>query len=148
MDRNSSALVGRYIQSVNEQYHWGYVRPQESGTHGELKYFKITDKSGNGIVFTSPEKFSASALPLSRRMLDISLKDTPQVHSLELKSLAHENDRSNGNTYINVDLAQMGLGGINSWGEKPMKQHRLLTENFAGGKKEFVFFIIPVTEIK
>ena len=39
-DRNSSALMGHYVQRVEDQYHYGYVRPQESGTKTEIKWMK------------------------------------------------------------------------------------------------------------
>ena len=53
-DRQSSARTGHYVQSVAEQYHYGYVHPQESGTHVGLKWFRLTDDSGYGLEITSP----------------------------------------------------------------------------------------------
>ena len=47
------------------------------------------------------------------------------MHSLELKAKAHENDRSRGTTFVHADLAQMGVGGINSWGSGPLEQYLL-----------------------
>ena len=58
-DRQSSARTGHYVQSVAEQYHYGYVHPQESGTHVGLKWFRLTDDSGYGLEITSPAQFSA-----------------------------------------------------------------------------------------
>ena len=144
-DRNSAAMVGRYRQRVEDQYHWGYVRPQESGTHTRLKWMKVTDDNGTGLMMTSDVKFSASALPLSRRDLDLALTgggrgdDGDVRHSLELKKLACEDMRSLGRTYINFDLAQMGLGCLNSWGAWPREQYLL-----KGGDYEFTFYIKPV----
>jgi len=63
--------------------------------------------------------FSASALPFSLEELDT------HVHSLELKVNAHENDRSRGTTYVHADLAQMGVGGVNSWGAWPLPEYLL-----------------------
>ena len=143
-DRNSAALMGHYVQRVEDQYHWGYVRPQESGTKTELKWMKVTDHAGNGLMITSDVRFSGSALPLSRRQLDLSLTgggrgDNGDVrHSLELKKLACEDMRSQGKTYVNFDLRQMGLGCMNSWGAWPREEHRL-----KGHPYEFVFYIAP-----
>ena len=69
-DRSSSALMGHYVQSVNDQYHYGYVRTQESGTKTGLKYFRILDPEGSGLEITSDGRFSASALPFSIGELD------------------------------------------------------------------------------
>lgn len=158
-DRKSSALMGHYVQSVTEQYHWGYVRPQESGTHVDLKWFKVLDDNGWGLCFTSPAAFSASALPLTRKDLDLygndawdradhtpksgTLKHNPksQRHSLDLKALAHENDRSNGITHINVDLVQMGLGCVDSWFATPRDEYMVQPSGY-----RFMLVIAPVAD--
>lgn len=136
IDRNSSSLYGKFQQKVDEQYHWGYVRPQESGTHTELSYFMLTDRAGDGVLISAPVRFSASALPLSRKQLDMTQKNTENFHSLELKKLASENET----TFVNIDLVQEGVGSINSWGAYPMEKYRLKAK--AG--MEFVFFMMPV----
>ena len=150
-DRNSAAVVGRYVQSVNDQYHYGYVRTQESGTKTGLRYFRLLDSNGTGLEVTADERFSASALPFSMRDLDCLENGTPKRanktntqngearHSLNLKAKAHENDRANGTTYVNFDLRQMGVGGINSWGTIPLDQYLI-----PATEREFGFVIRPV----
>ena len=118
-DRNSAALLGHYHQKVADQYHYGYARSQESGTHTGLRNFRVLAVDGFGLELTSDAGFSASALPFSLEELDT------HVHSLELKAKAHENDRSRGTTYVHADLAQMGVGGINSWGAWPLQEYLL-----------------------
>lgn len=136
VDRQSAALTGRFIQSVGEQYHYGYVHPQESGTHVGLKWFRILAPDGTGWSISSPGgEFSASALPFSRRELNAYATpynpptwETPQSpyrHSLELKPLAHADDRTNGRTWVNFDLKQMGLGCVNSFGALPRPEYRI-----------------------
>ena len=116
-DRKAGASVGIYEQKVAEQYHYGYVRPQESGTHTDLRYFDVRDVSGGTLRFTSKVLFSASALPFSREAIDMTISGGgrfdrgDQRHSEEL--------RPDGKTHINVDLVQMGLGGIDSWHAVP-----------------------------
>jgi beta-galactosidase len=131
-------MVGHYTQTVNEQYRYGYVRPQESGNKTELKWFKITNGNGTGLEITSDKKFSASALPFYRKDMDISLLGR-QTHSLELLAKAHTLDRNNGTTFVNFDLAQMGLGGIDSWGALPLEKYRL-----NAAEREFHFILRPV----
>ena len=150
-DRNSSAVMGHYVQSVNEQYHYGYVRPQESGTHTGMKYLRLLDDSGNGLEISSDVRFSASALPFPMNVLDCMENGTPvrgnrtntqagePRHSLSLKAMAHENDRAEGTTYVNFDLAQMGVGGINSWGTIPLEPYLLHAR-----ERNFYYFIRPV----
>ena len=132
-DRNSAALLGRYRQRVEDQYHYGYARAQESGTHTGMRWLNILDETGSGLKLFAPTPFSASALPFSLEDLDT------HVHSLELKAKAHENERSRGTTYVHMDLAQMGVGGITSWGTWPLKEYLLPAKPY-----DFVFTLSPV----
>lgn len=129
-DRKSSAMVGLYQQRVEDQYHYGYVRPQESGTKSEIKWMSVTDDNGLGLCISSDVKFSASALPFHWTEMDVKVLGNEQAHSLELKPRAFENQRSLGKTWVNFDLAQMGLGCINSWGALPQKEHLLLPQEY------------------
>jgi len=150
-DRNSSAMMGRYTQSVNDQYHYGYVRTQESGTHTGMKWLRVVDPNGDGLEISTGEPFSASALPFSIGTLDCMEKGTPERenktntqagaprHSLNLKGLAHENDRENGLTFVNFDMVQMGVGGINSWGTIPLERYRV-----KAAPRDFHYIIRPV----
>ena len=138
-DRNSSALIGHYVQRVEDQYHYGYVRPQESGTKTEIKWMKILDDNGAGFEITSDVRFSASALPFSVEQLDVRTLGNDQAHSLELKSMAHENKRSLGKTYVNFDLRQMGLGCVNSWGAVPRPEYMIPAAEY-----DFFFILRPV----
>lgn len=152
-DRNSAALIDHYSQSVDEQYHYAYVRTQESGTKTGLKWFKVMSDSGMGIEITSDAVFSASALPFSIEDLDVSVteprprKNTTNEqagiarHSLDIVNKAFIGNRSQGKTYVNFDLIQRGLAGIDSWYRQPLEPYRL-----HAAEREFSFVIRPVTE--
>lgn len=138
-DRRSSTMIGHYTQSVIDQYDYTVVRPQESGTHCGLKWFSVLNPDGNGIRITSSAKeFSASALPVSRQMLD---RHPDFGHSLELKKSAHESDRTDGQTYVNLDLRQMGLGCVSSFGDHPLPAYLIPAAPYT-----FEFTITPVWE--
>ncbi len=149
-DRNSSAMVGHYVQSVSEQYHYGYVRTQESGTHTGLRFLRVLDPDGWGVEISAPAQFSASAIPFSLRELDCMENGTPdrpnktngQVgeprHSLDLRAKAHEGDRTLGKTYVTFEEVQMGVGGINSWGTWPLEEYRIKAK-----ERNFGFIIRP-----
>lgn len=115
-DRLSSADLGLYSQKVADQYHDEYVRPQESGTKSDLRWWSVVDSSGSGLTILSEAPFSASALPYATEALDVT-NFPPQQHSGPL--------RSGDRTYVNFDLRQMGLGCINSWGELPEDQYMI-----------------------
>ena len=139
-DRASSARVGLYKQRVEQQYHYGYCRPQESGTHTGLKWIEVKDENGTGFRIVSDIRFSGSALPFSTYEMDLKAQGNEQFHSLELKRLTYENQRSLGKTWVNFDLVQMGLGCINSWGAWPREEHRVKAQPYI-----FRFEILPLS---
>ena len=150
-DRKSAALLGHYVQRVQDQYWYGYVRTQESGTKSDLRWLKVLSSSGTGIEITSDARFSGSALPFSQKQMDSALSDprprknpTNQqageaTHSLELLPLAHNDARSLGTTYVNFDLKEMGVGGTDSWGRWPLEPYLVRPAEY-----EFNFVIRPV----
>ena len=138
-DRYSSAVMGRFEQRVEDQYHYGYVRPQESGTRTQVKWMRVTDDNGTGLQITSDVKFSASALPFHWTEMDVCRLGNRQAHSLELKPKAFENQRSLGTTWVNFDLKQMGLGCVNSWGAWPRVEHLVMPQEYT-----FRFRLTPV----
>ena len=60
-DRNHSAFIGQYKQTVDEQF-YSYIRPQETGTKTDIRWWNQTNRGGNGVQFVGAEPFSASAL--------------------------------------------------------------------------------------
>ena len=115
-DRLSSADLGLYEQRVADQYHDEYVRPQESGTKGGLRWWTVADSAGTGLTILADAPFSASALPYATADLDVS-NFPPQQHSGTLVA--------RDATFVNFDLLQSGLGCIDSWGALPEKQFRV-----------------------
>ncbi len=129
-DRKVSADLGIYDQAVSEQYHDKYVRPQESGTKCDLRWWRVADTSGAGLEIRSDAPFSASALPYATEDLDVS-NFPPQQHSGTLVA--------RDCTCVNFDLRQTGLGCINSWGALPEAEFRMPYGNYS-----FRFLLTPV----
>ena len=142
-DRNSGALVGHYVQKVADQYHYGYVRPQESGTHTGMRYLRILNDDGTGMEITAPEEFSASALPFPMETLDCMQNGTParsNKSNLQAGEPRHSLDLvPDGLTHINIDKVQMGVGGVDSWGSWPLEQYRLHS-----APRTFTFSLRPI----
>jgi len=119
-DRNESQRLGRYRQLVKDQY-YPYIRPQESGTKSDIRWWKLTDIDGRGLAIRSDVPFSASALNYLPEDLDDGW-DKDQRHSGELKP--------RGLTTLSFDLKQMGLGCINSWGAWPLQPYLLPYQDY------------------
>lgn len=142
IDRRSSALIGHYTQRVEDQYHYGYVRPQESGTHTGLRWFKVLDDAGNGLCITAETEFSASALPFSLEELDCTRHGYTKErnHNKQYGAARHSLElRKDGRTHVHFDLVQSGVGGINTWGAEPLEQYRIYP-----AEREFRFTISPI----
>lgn len=129
-DRKSGANIGLYSQPVATMYNDHLVRPQESGTRSDLRYYKVIDTSGAGIRIIASAPFSASALPYSIEALDLSRNDYRR-HSGQLQP--------DGMTHICFDLVQQGLAGINSWGAWPLEPYRVPYQDYT-----FNFIISPL----
>ena len=112
-DRKASTFVGLYDQKVADQY-YPYIRPQESGTHSDLRWWHLYNVSGWGVTVRSDVEFSASALTYSVETLDEGWAKH-QTHSAELpvSSLTH----------VCIDARQMGLGCIDSWKTLPEESY-------------------------
>ena len=114
-DRKGSASIGLYRQSVEEQF-YPYIRPQETGTKSDLRWWEVINVSGNGLRFSSDAPFSASALEYSVEMLDEGTRKINRHPSELVKA---------GKTFLCIDRNQAGLGCVNSWGALPLEEYRL-----------------------
>ncbi|NDV80970.1 glycoside hydrolase family 2 TIM barrel-domain containing protein [Bacteroides sp. 51] len=128
-DRNHVTDLGRYRQTVAEQF-YSYIRPQETGTKTDIRWWKQVNTGGYGLQFVGDAPFSASALNYSIESLDEGTRKI-QRHSPEVKQVDYTN--------LCIDKAQMGLGCVNSWGALPLEQYRL-----PYGDYEFSFIMKPV----
>jgi len=110
VDRRSSAFLGRYRQTADEQA-YPYIRPQETGTKSDIRQWAQTNRGGQGLLITSDAPFFGSALRYSIESLDNGDHKT-QRHFPEVKQADYVN--------LLIDSAQNGLGGIDSWGAWPL----------------------------
>lgn len=131
-DRKESADFGVYYQTVEEQF-YPYIRPQETGTKSDIRYWTVINKAGTGLRFTSNIPFYASALNYTVESLDEG-PEKRQMHSPEVKKADFTN--------VLIDGAQRGLGGIDSWGAVPLEQYQLGYKDY-----DFSFLITPVKNI-
>ncbi|WP_300792521.1 glycoside hydrolase family 2 TIM barrel-domain containing protein [uncultured Bacteroides sp.] len=131
-DRNHSADLGIYNQTVTEQF-YPYIRPQENGTKTDIRWWKLLNNEGKGLIFVSESPFSASALHYTIESLDDG-EQKDQRHSFEVEPSPLTN--------FLIDKAQQGLACEDSWGAIPLPQYRL-----PYGDYEFTFIMTPVSDI-
>ena len=131
-DRNSSEFIGVYNNKVADEY-FNYVRPQESGNHTDIRWFRVIDKDGKGLEFYSNAPMEASALHYLMSDLDDGpLKDKKVGH--------HSGDLiERPLTQVHIQQRQMGLGCVNSWGAWPRPEYLVPYQDY-----DFTFVIKPV----
>ena len=127
-DRKDCMRIGVYSDDADNQY-FPYIRPQESGTKSDIRWWKQTDATGMGLQVKSCTPFYASAIHFDTEELDDG-DDKEQRHSFDLKKSKFTN--------LFLDSAHMGVGGENSWGAWPLEKYRVHY-----GNKTFTFTLIP-----
>ena len=130
-DRKSSQTMGIYRLTADEQF-FPYIRPQETGTKSDMRWWNQTDRTGEGLRVMADAPFYASALHYDIQTLDEGM-DKAQRHSPDVKKSAFTN--------LYIDLEHAGVGGVNSWDMNAiaLPQYRV---NY--GDKTFNFTLSPV----
>ena len=128
-DRKDCMRIGIYDDDADNQY-FPYIRPQESGTKSDIRWWKQTDATGFGLMVKSCKPFYASALHFDTAELDDG-DEKEQRHSYELKKSKFTN--------LFLDAEHSGVAGENSWGAWPLEKYRVHY-----GDKTFSFVLTPV----
>ncbi len=115
VDRRYSQRLGIYRQTADEQF-YPYIRPQETGTKGDMRWWLQTDTEGNGLKVTADNPFYASALHYDIATLDEG-DQKHQRHPCDLVKSRY--------TVLTLDSEHCGVGGIDSWGARPLDAYRL-----------------------
>ena len=129
-DRKECMMIGLYKQTADEQF-FPYIRPQETGTKTDIRWWQQSNQEGFGLRIQSSEPFTASALHYNIMDLDEG-KQKAQRHSPQVPKSNY--------TELSLDKVQTGVGGINSWNKdaQAMPQYRVKYES-----RLFQFWLIP-----
>lgn len=138
-DRKSSAFVGLYESSVDDQY-VPYIRPQENGYKTDTRWLTLKDDNGNGILVCGMPLVCFSALKNVHDDFE-SPGNLSQYRKDARSANTHTNDvKPREFVNLNVDYGQMGVGGDDSWGAMIHPQYRLLEKKY-----EYSFRIRPIS---
>ncbi len=118
-DREQGAKLGVYRNKVADNMA-AYIVPQECGNKTQVRWAKVTDRRGRGILFTG-EGLNFSALPYTPHEIENAR------HPYELPPVHY--------TVVRVAGGQMGVGGDNSWGAPVHPEYHL----DVSGRVEFSF---------
>ncbi len=132
IDRNNSEFIGYYRNKVADEY-FPYVRPQESGNHTDVRWFRVQNKQGRGLEFYA-------GVPMECSALNYLLEDLDDGPNKDKKWGHHSGDLiERPLTQVHIQQRQFGLGCVNSWGAWPRSEYRL-----GYGDKDFTFVIKPL----
>ena len=119
-DRKTSAFVGIYKTTMAEQV-IPYVSAQEFGHRTDTRWLVISNKEGRGLKLSGLPAFEFSAVPYTPE--DLTQNWRGEKHFIDVPRHDH--------LYVNVDLAQMGVGGDDSWGAKPHPQYLIKPQAYS-----------------
>ena len=131
-DRNSSEFLGVYENKVADEY-FPYIRPQESGNHTDIRWFRVLNAEGQGLEFYSNAPMEMSALNyLTEDLDDGPVRDRKYGH--------HSGDLvERPLTQVHIQQKQMGLACVNSWGAWPLPPYLVPLQDY-----DFTFVIKPL----
>ncbi len=112
IDRNFER-IGIYSSTVDKEW-VDYMRPQENGNKTDVRWVKLTNAAGLGIMASSGD----APLNVTARHYT---KDDMERAAYTFQMRRHPE------IYLNLDLKQMGAGGIDSWSAQawPMTPYRI-----------------------
>lgn len=127
-DRKTGYKIGQYTMPL-EAFEYSYMRPQESSTRADVRYFTLTDDAGKGVKVTAyydaPLLFSA--LPYTPVQLD---------GFQHIKEITRDGDIT-----VTVDAVQQGLGG-----DMPGQAYVRDPYRLKAGQKMQLMFLIEALE--
>jgi beta-galactosidase len=120
--------IGTWRSTVREQW-VDYSRPQENGNKTDVRWVSLTNDAGVGLLAIADPTLSVGAMHATHDDLEKA------GYSFQLPSRAE--------TYLNLDLKQMGVGGIDSWSRNawPMEPYRIAPDQ----PLRFRYRLVPVT---
>lgn len=135
IDRYVSARVGAFQGTILDQT-FKYVRPQENGNKLDTRWMSLKRENGSGLSLVAEEP--SPTLGMQAHRYALSSFDGPD--SKLAQAIKHCGElEPRPETDFCIDVLQMGVGGIDSWGSKPLPEHMLKADQ----KFEWCFSLRP-----
>ncbi|RYY13452.1 MAG: DUF4981 domain-containing protein, partial [Cytophagaceae bacterium] len=126
-DRRYGADAGIYTQSLRE-FADSYVVPQEYANRTDVRWMQLANKQHAGLLVVADSLLSMSAWPYTEQ---------------NIQQARHTNKLQDaGFLTLNIDLAQMGVGGNTSWDAQaaPIEKYQLPARPYA-----YSFYLLPIS---
>ncbi len=110
IDRQTGYDVGIYQKDVKD-FFVDYIKPQETGNRTGVRWVSLTNDNGVGLLAKADGLMEFNALHYTPEQL------TNYLHSYMLPE--------GQDITLRLNHRQMGIGGDNSWGAKPLDQYQI-----------------------
>ena len=111
-DRKAGTKLGLFNGKTQNQF-FNYSRPQESGNKTDVRWARLTNDNGTGLLITGINPINITAKNYDNAALEgaVYLYQVPQSEEV----------------YLNIDYKQVGVGGDDSWSDNaiPHEEFRL-----------------------
>lgn len=158
-DRFMGYPAGIYETTAEEMY-VPYVRPQENGHRTDVRWFSLLNDSGVGVMLRADSLLEFNAQRNSVEEFDSEEADAPyQWNNFSAEEIANRTDGAARNrlrrqTHLDdivprdfvevcIDLRQMGVGGYDSWGSRPIDEASV----FSDRDYDWGFTLSPVAAV-
>jgi beta-galactosidase len=127
IDRRYGFDAGIYTQPLSE-FADSYVVPMEYANRTDVRWMQLADKQNTGLLVVADSLLNMSAWPYTEQNIQQAR------HTNKLKDA--------GFVTLNIDLAQMGVGGNTSWDAQaaPIDQYQLPSKPYS-----YSFYLLPVS---
>jgi beta-galactosidase len=120
VDRNLNTFMGIWEGKVADQV-FPYYRPQETGNKTDVRWLTLKNEQGEGIRILGAQPLSVSATHNRPEDWDPGVTKKQQ-HASDIQP-RHE-------VVLCVDLFQRGVGGLHSWGARPLEKYRFTDSEY------------------
>ncbi len=111
-DRKAGGIIGRWKTTTDELF-FPYIEPQETGNLTDLRHISLTNSDGQGFTATALGKDLLSGGTYPCLMSDLEGRRHPvDIPKRDIVTL-------------NIDHDQVGVGGTNSWGARPLPKYEI-----------------------
>ncbi len=124
-DRNYGSHVGLY-SGKPENINYKYVYPEEYGNRTETNWFKLINTSNKGVLVKGDTPIAFSVIAYSTD----NLQKAKFINELEERDVYT----------VNIDLAQQGVGGDNTWSHRAQAHDEFLNKP---GNYTYSFYLVP-----
>ncbi|MDO7851626.1 glycoside hydrolase family 2 TIM barrel-domain containing protein [Hymenobacter convexus] len=127
IDRRYGFDAGIYTQPLSE-FADSYVVPMEYANRTDVRWMQLADQQNTGLLVVADSLLSMSAWPYTEQNIQTAR------HTIKLKDA--------GFITLNIDLAQMGVGGNTSWDAQaaPIDKYQLPAKPYS-----YSFYLLPVS---